>query len=406
MPTPAELIAESLTALRNAKRFSHTSNSYRKDNPNEYAKVIAYLDGGARPTGTLTEMGKHAVLEEDVRRSLSPPVPPDPPTYPASYFTGPLGQGAAHFLPTKPGAFLFDFYGGIGLNDSQYEAAINQREQTMGRKFDGLMTHYGGEGTYGGFGNCASVHPYRLQWIHDRGSLALLSWAPNRSIAEVNSGTADGCFRAVADHLKALGFPVMLRIWWEFNLSGPNWHACGQSFTDAWRRVVGIFGERGASNVGFYWCPNNGVDYDCVHASYPGDEYVDWVGDDGYNWCQVTPSGCYSAPGIEGWAEFGQIYNHTAYDTIYKTYSQQKPYVVGETGTVYDASFPAKKGQWFRNIPAVARQMPRMYGIDFYDADVSAVGDKNWRVDYPTSDPSVYAGFVAMAKDPWFNTRT
>ena len=45
MPTPAELLAESLTALRNAKRFSHTSNSYRKDNPNEYAKVIAYLDG-------------------------------------------------------------------------------------------------------------------------------------------------------------------------------------------------------------------------------------------------------------------------------------------------------------------------------------------------------------------------
>jgi hypothetical protein len=76
MPTPAELLAESLTALRNAKRFSHTSNSYRKDNPGEYGKVISYLDGGARPTGTLTEMGKHAVLQEDVRRELvNPPLP-------------------------------------------------------------------------------------------------------------------------------------------------------------------------------------------------------------------------------------------------------------------------------------------------------------------------------------------
>ena len=70
MPTPAELLADSLQALRDAKRFSHTSNSYRKDNPGEYAKVIAYLDGGARPTGALTEMGKHTVLEEDARRGL------------------------------------------------------------------------------------------------------------------------------------------------------------------------------------------------------------------------------------------------------------------------------------------------------------------------------------------------
>jgi hypothetical protein len=75
MSTPAELLQQSLTALRNAKRFSHTSNSYRKDNPAEYAKVIAYLDGGARPPGSLTEMGKHAVLEEDAACSTRPPPP-------------------------------------------------------------------------------------------------------------------------------------------------------------------------------------------------------------------------------------------------------------------------------------------------------------------------------------------
>jgi hypothetical protein len=76
MSTPTELLAQSLQALRNAKRFSHTSNSYAKDNPVEYAKVIAYLDGGERPSGITTEMGIHAVLEEDVRRALAnPPLP-------------------------------------------------------------------------------------------------------------------------------------------------------------------------------------------------------------------------------------------------------------------------------------------------------------------------------------------
>lgn len=343
--------------------------------------------------------------------STAPPPPPPPPpssvTYPASYYTGPLGQ--ANMLPPKLGAFLIDFLGGIGMNDSQYESMVDQREQAMGRRFDGLMTHYGGEGSYGGFASCASVHPYRLQWIHDRGSLPLLSWHPSRSFTDVNSGAVDGCFRAVADHLKALGFPIMLRPWWEFNLGGGpggvNQKLCGQGFIDAWRRLVGIFDQRGASNVGFWWCPNNGVDYDCVNASYPGDEYVDWVGDDGYNWCTVGQSGCYSAPGIEGWAEWGQIYKHTHYETIHDRYGPRKPYIIGETGTVYDSANPQKKGQWFRNIPAVGKTMQYLRGISFYDADVSAVGDKNWRVDHPTSDASVLAGFVAMAQDPWFNTR-
>jgi hypothetical protein len=78
MSTPAELLEQSLQALRNANRFSGNKQSYRKDNPNEYAKVIAYLDGGARPSGVTTEMGKHALLEEDARRVLvNPPLPPN-----------------------------------------------------------------------------------------------------------------------------------------------------------------------------------------------------------------------------------------------------------------------------------------------------------------------------------------
>ena len=50
--------------------------------------------------------------------------------------------------------------------------------------------------------------------------------------------------------------------------------------------------------------------------------------------------------------------------------------------------------------------MPYLHGISFYDADVSAAGDMNWRVDYPVSDPTAMAGFVDMSHDPWFNTRT
>jgi hypothetical protein len=79
MTTPAELLAQSLAALRNANRIDGTRASYRKDNPTEYAAVLAYLDDGTRPGGNLTLMGKGLVLAEDARQLLT--VAPSPYTY-------------------------------------------------------------------------------------------------------------------------------------------------------------------------------------------------------------------------------------------------------------------------------------------------------------------------------------
>ncbi|MBA2706604.1 MAG: glycoside hydrolase family 16 protein [Gemmatimonadaceae bacterium] len=74
-------LTASLAKFRTAKRVSGASASYKKDNPTEYAKVIAYLDGGARPTGVTTDMGMALLLEEDARRSLVVPPPPPSGTY-------------------------------------------------------------------------------------------------------------------------------------------------------------------------------------------------------------------------------------------------------------------------------------------------------------------------------------
>lgn len=76
MSTPSELLSKSLDAFRNANRIDGTRASYRKDNPSEYASVMAYLDGGTRPGGTLTLMGQGFVLEEDARRALAALPPP------------------------------------------------------------------------------------------------------------------------------------------------------------------------------------------------------------------------------------------------------------------------------------------------------------------------------------------
>jgi hypothetical protein len=59
-------VAEALLA----NRIVAPSQSYRKDNPTEYAKVRTYLEGGARPsTVGMTHMGLHLVYLEDTCRA-------------------------------------------------------------------------------------------------------------------------------------------------------------------------------------------------------------------------------------------------------------------------------------------------------------------------------------------------
>lgn len=62
--------------LLKAKRISAPSQSYAKDNPGEWVKVKAYLEGGSRPTGVSTEMGLGLLEIEDERRAVGPPPPP------------------------------------------------------------------------------------------------------------------------------------------------------------------------------------------------------------------------------------------------------------------------------------------------------------------------------------------
>lgn len=91
MVTPAEILSESLAKARTANRIDGHKNSYAKDNPLEYAAVLAYLDGGARPADVVSDMGLHLVLEEDARRALMVVPEPEPEPEPV-----PVGEGFLH----------------------------------------------------------------------------------------------------------------------------------------------------------------------------------------------------------------------------------------------------------------------------------------------------------------------
>ncbi len=337
--------------------------------------------------------------------SSSPPPPPPPSgvQYPGSYFTGPLGT--RNPLPLKQGAFLITWLGmpGGASTWTQIRERTIQREADMGRKYDGIMTT-------DWQGDWAED---RLRWIQDHGSIPIVAGLHfDKTIAQINAGEADGLIDAYANRWRDLGFTIMVRLHHEFDQSHLAYTSVGQeaAFVTAWRRIVDRFKARGATNVGFWWCPSEGGDDRAsVDRAYPGDAYVDWVGTDSYNHAYVGEDR-YATPWRAGWADFGEIFDYQSGGGSaprHDTYGPRKPFVVGETGSVWDPNAPRKKGEWFRNIPAAARNMEYLTGISFFDVDATLWEDarNNWIVDHATSVPEVYQGYIAMARDPWFNTR-
>ena len=191
-----------------------------------------------------------------------------PAGHPASWTTGPLGT--RNIIPAKPGAFLIEYYGGGGISwkdpgdTKAVTVVVPQREQAIGRMFDGIHFQYWGggytrSGLYGFFEN--EKDEQRIEWIHARGQIPVVSWSPYYSISDVNAGKADAIFAWVANWWKSYDYEIMLRMWEFDNTQGFPWAVggspnIGAPFIAAWKRVVDIFKAAGADNVGFWFCPS------------------------------------------------------------------------------------------------------------------------------------------------------
>ena len=160
---------------------------------------------------------------------------------------------------------------------------------------------------------------------------------PNWSCKAIASGRHDAYINRYAADVKRWGKPVMLRLAHEMN---GNWYPYGtamdspghrhngnapQDYISMWRHVWRIFQEAGATNVHWVWSPNilflnanntlaqQQADY---AALYPGDQYVDWIGLDGY------------CDGVKGqWKSFADLFD-ASYRTI--TAVSSKPLMIAE----------------------------------------------------------------------------
>jgi hypothetical protein len=304
-------------------------------------------------------------------------------TYPASYYTGPLGQ---HNILPPTGAFL----GIWGTTMTQ----ATHLESYVGRKLDILGAFYNSAA-----GTCYRTAPFsdgKPQAIYDHGAIPIVTWSPGYRLDQINKGSADACIRDVANRAKAFGHLFMLRPYHEFNGDWMIYSGCGQPFIDAWRRTVSIFQQQGATNVAWVYPPDEGY-RTCAEQSYPGDRWVDWVATSSYNHDTSTDWCGYHT----GWCEFSDMFHSNPSVSLHDHFGPHKPIMFTEIGSVEDPSMPGRKGNWFRNLGSTMKKaLAYGRGVVYFDHSTTHY---DWRID--TSQSSLN-GFRDLAQDPYFNTRS
>ena len=265
-----------------------------------------------------------------------------------------------------------------GLSVDQAEkSAVEALEQRIGRTLD--IDH--------NFYTWDTPFPTDVErWDLQSGRIPMISWnGRGVTTAEIAAGRQDDLIRQRANAVKALGKPVLIRWFWEMDGNQKAEYAgTPAEYVAAWRHIVTIFRNQGAGNVRWVWCPNASAFNDgTAQQFYPGDDFVDWIAADGYNWAPGRPRDQYRSfldifQGFYGWASL-----------------KNKPIMVGEFGV--QERNPGDKAQWITDArETIKKDFPLLRAVVYFDNNK----DYDWRL---TTSDSALEAFRQMAEDPWFN---
>lgn len=183
------------------------------------------------------------------------------------------------------------------------------------------------------------------------------------SLERINSGAFDDNLRELAMGAADFNKPVFMSFAHEMNGTWYPWGGKPEEFVKAYKRVVDIFNSAGASNVTWVWNINN--DGDDFRKYYPGDDYVDWIGVDGYSSdYNGNPSSA------------SQLFERTVFD-IRRSYN--KPIMIGETA--YDdlnGGTLEGKAEFLRSLPVFAEENDIKGLVIFDQSKIEQGKQRDW----------------------------
>ncbi|WP_437729524.1 glycoside hydrolase family 26 protein [Sorangium sp. So ce861] len=276
--------------------------------------------------------------------------------------------------------------------------AIKDFEAKAGRKLDIVYRYHDWGTTDNG------VFPDRFETAQmNEGYIVHLSWESRRYSAgqnvtwtEIANGSQDAVIRAAAERVK--NAPGKIMIAFDHEMDNTDVHSADGPDADyvaAYRRIVDMFREAGATNVVWVWTPMGWSGTRArLPALYPGDSYVDWIGYDPYNFFECNGSG-WKDPATT----FGSHYDWM-HAPAQMAWHGDKPYILSEFSSHEDPADPNRKGQWMRGIVDALKRYPDIKAVQFYNSNVTHRSPCKLAVD--SSSQSV-AGYAAAGSDPYVN---
>lgn len=221
--------------------------------------------------------------------------------------------------------------------------------------------------------------------------------------AEPGSGIHDQMV-ALADSAKRLDGELWVIFNHEPESARNTSRGNSQDFKDAWRALRTVFDDRGATDVQWVWTMTswsfeverfNPNDRRRADLWYPGDDWVDYLGADPYNWnqCRGNPA--------ERWES---LEDTTRPFLEWSRRHPDKPLLLPEFGSTEGA--PGAKARWLGDVRSLMKETEwrdRFAAIIYFHDDQGSPGDPtecSWWLD--TSESSLQAA-REMAQDPFFS---
>jgi hypothetical protein len=260
-----------------------------------------------------------------------------------------------------------------------------------------------------GLENDGGVDPDWMRRVARSGSIPMYTWDPWNPnldppdqqqgflLRDVAVGAHDAYVRSVARAIADYGGPVFVRFAQEMN---GTWYPWGKhqnspdEYVAAWRHVHAIFDQEVAGQVTWVWNPSEKNHPEPLSLWYPGDDVVDWVAIDGYNW--DDPS-YWRSPSGDTWRWLDQVFG-PSYNDLASFVPGDKPFMIAETASTERPGDPNFKAAWIcdsygRSLPEV---FSRVKAVLWFDEQKSEGGKPYfWPVESSPESREAYASALS-----------
>lgn len=270
---------------------------------------------------------------------------------------------------------------GFVVPEEQLDQMPQIAEEVLGGRMPDRFTYYKA------WAQVPDFDPTVPDKIIGHGMQPLLTWEPMNALREPNraedpvyqlqtiiDGEHDDYIRRWAQQIKDWGRPLWIRWGHEMNLDIYPW--CGgcngntpEQYVQAYRHVVDVFREEGVTNVKWNWSVNIVSDTTVpIDQLYPGDDYVDEVGIDGYNGGTEQDWG--------GWTMFGDLFGPTLEQV--EQIAPDKPVHITETGSSMQGG---DRAAWIRDLFQQVKGNPNIKGFTYFNLSKEGGGEANWKLE-------------------------